>query len=167
MMVGRRVTVDPDGFLARSKSRYSIRESGLDQMTARLGAVVTAVEKGDASRGTLRYAGLEKREEFAVPAHHVVHDIPPGADDAFPDGAVRHWYFHPDSGRLLLMHADDPKGEFLEYYLFERFVANPTLDDKDFDPDVLWPSKKSAKRAPRKGAGPSARTAEAPRQLPK
>ena len=141
LFVGRRISVDPDGFLARAKSRYSIREAGLDNMVAKLRRKLDRQATGDHSQGTIRYHGTAERPEFTVRLYHFSHDIPVGADPAFPKGGTRHWYFDPRTYQLALMRATDPQGGFIEYYLFDRFVANPSLDEASFDPDALWPKK--------------------------
>jgi hypothetical protein len=147
LLAGRRVAVDPDGFLAKSKSRYSIREAGLDNMVRRLDARLRKQEQGDLSEGPVMYMGRTSRDEFAGEVDYLRNDIPPGADKAFPSGGVRHWYFEPSTGRLALMYATEPGGGLLEYYLFDRFVPNEGLTDADFTPDLLWPGK-DVKSAP-------------------
>lgn len=130
--------VDPDGILARSKSRYSIRESGLDNMVRRLERIVALQEKGDALHGVTTYQGTVQRKDVETPLHYILQKIPMGTDPAFPEGGTRHWYFEVASGRMTMMHADDPQGEFIEYYLFDRFMPNESLSDLDFNPDAVW-----------------------------
>lgn len=134
LLAGRTLRVDPDGLLARSKSRYSVHESGMDNMVRRLETVVRLLERGDSSRGPLEYRGVTHRPEVSQPLHYIRHTIPLGADPNFPKGGVRHWYFNAESGLLALMHAEDPQGEFIEYYLFEEFAPSDSLSDRDFDP---------------------------------
>lgn len=162
LFVGRQMRVDPNGILARGKSRYTINESGLDNMVRRLEGVLAQVEKGNRSQGNFEYKGITSRQDLEMPAATVVQQMPVGADPAFPAGGIRHWYFDPQTGRLLLMHAEDLKGGFIEYYRFDRFVANPTLSDRDFDPDVLWPSKQTAE-----GNRPSGKVAGRAGAVPK
>ena len=155
LLTGRRVRVDPDGILARSRSRYSITESGLDKTTARLERVVSLLEQGDPSRGQVHFEGLEKRSECVQELYHIIHHIPPGADPVFPDGAIRHWYFEPATGRLRMMFALSMEGKQLEYYRFDRLVPNELLSDHDFDPDILW-SQTGRRSALRKGTASAA-----------
>jgi hypothetical protein len=164
MLVGRRIAVDPEGLLARSKSRYSITEAGLDNMVRRLERKVALQEKGDGSQGTVKYLGTQKVPEYPEDLLHLVNEIPPGADPVFPKGALRHWYFEPTSGRLVLLHATDPRGEFLEHYLFDRFIPNAALGDPDFNPDQLWPNQK---QEPEPQAPARRKTASLPTPLPK
>jgi hypothetical protein len=42
------------------------------------------------------------------------------------------------------MHGDELGGSFFEHYVFDRFVPNPALTDRDFDPDLVFPGKKAA-----------------------
>ncbi|MFO0946434.1 MAG: DUF1571 domain-containing protein [Planctomycetota bacterium] len=148
LMTGKRVKVDPTGILARNNGRYPITESGMDRMMARLGGQLDDLAQGNQSHGEIRYMGVASRPEYAEPLDYIVHYIPPKADKAFPIGGVRHWYFDRKTARLVLMHADDSRGEFLEYYLFDRFLPNPALENQDFDPDYLWPKDKRAAASP-------------------
>lgn len=147
LMTGKRVKVDPTGILARNNGRYPITESGMDRMMERLGGQLADLAQGNKVHGEIRYMGVASRPEYAEPLDYVVHYIPPKVDKAFPVGGVRHWYFDRKTSRLVLLHADDSRGEFLEYYLFDRFLPNPALEDQDFDPDVLWPKEKRADAA--------------------
>lgn len=142
---GRRLSVDPNGIMARGKSRYTITQAGLDKLTKRAENILAAQEKGDVSKGTLRYGGLAERPEFQHPVHHVIQAIPVKYDANFTHGGTRNWFFDPETGRLLLTQADDPKGP-CEYYLFDRFVPNDAIGESNFDPDQLWPS--TAKNKP-------------------
>lgn len=167
LFVGRRMSVDPNGFMAKSRSRYSIKESGLDRMVRRLEVVIERQERGDLSRGKVRYAGLAQREEWPNKLHYIVHEIPRGADEGFPIGALRHWYFDTATGQLVLMHADDSNNEFVEYYLFDRFIPNDSLSDQDFDPDSLWPGAAEKKDAePKSGEMAPTRVSSRPAKLP-
>ncbi|MGL4465819.1 MAG: DUF1571 domain-containing protein [Planctomycetia bacterium] len=141
--VGKRIEVDPLGALARARSKYPITESGLDRMVARLDNAFKRIETGEASLGTLIYRGTTRRPEYDEPLVHLVQDVPPKADAALPAGAVRDWYFEADTARLALMVTKDRKGQQIEYFCMDRFVADPTLGDDDFDPDRLWPGAKS------------------------
>lgn len=139
LMTGKRVKVDPSGFLAKRNGRYSIKDSGIDAMMSRLTRQLANQAKGDFSHGRIEYIGTVRRKENHDPMDYLVHHTPPGADPAFPDGGLRHWFFDQPSGRLVLLHSDDLKQNFLEYYLFDRFLRNDALDDDSFNPDVLWP----------------------------
>lgn len=141
--VGRTMRIDPNGMLAKAKSRYSIAESGMDNMVRRLETRVQNYERGDLSTGRVVYLGQVTREESAVPLDYVRNDVPPGADPAFPKGGIRHWYFDPRDGRLVVMNATGPSGEFMEYYRIDQFTP-ANLTDRDFDPEAIWPSKASA-----------------------
>ena len=37
-----------------------------------------------------------------------------------------------------LVITTDDRGHEVEYYLHDRYIYPAPLDDKDFDPDVLW-----------------------------
>jgi hypothetical protein len=118
-----------------------------------------------------------RRDDLAEPAHHVVHQMPAGWDELFPDGAERHWYFDAASSRLVLLEsfaaggrAEGRAGQeaLLEYYRFDRFMDNGLLTDADFTPETLWPragSGTSAARPP--GTAASAKVAQNPDRLSK
>lgn len=138
LFVGKTMSVDPNGFLARGRSRYSITESGLDNMVRRLERVVRRQERNDVSLGKTEYQGIKKRSEWQAELHGIVQHIPPGADPAFPKGGIRHWYFDVVTGQMVIMHAETPKGEFIESYCFDRFTPHEKLTDASFDPQRLW-----------------------------
>lgn len=165
LLAGRTLRVDPNGFLARSKSRYSITESGLDNMVRRLEVVVALLERGNQSRGTVEFLGEGKHEGVDDKLLVIRQQIPVGADPFVPKGGIRHWYFDAATLRLAIMHGDEFDGSFFEHYVFDRFVPNPALTDGDFDPELLFPGKKSASsgwRAPA-SAGTASRNVELPK----
>jgi hypothetical protein len=136
-MTGRRIAVAPDGFLAKSRSRYTIHQSGQDVLVRKLKVVLDEIERGVQPADTLRYVGVEQPPELTTPLHHVVQAIPPQSP-LFPNGGVRDWYFDPETGRVVVVEAKDPSGERQEYYHFEHLFANNTLTAADFDPDLMF-----------------------------
>jgi hypothetical protein len=136
-MKGMRVAVAPDSFLATSRSRYKITESGQDVQCRKLRELVDRMQNGSAPADALKYIGLEQPTGVAVPMHHVVETI--GRESKlFPRGGTRDWYFDPLTGRIVLVEAKDPNGERQEFYHFEHLFANDTLTDADFDADVVF-----------------------------
>lgn len=138
LMVGKTVSLDPNGMLARSKSRYSITESGLDNMVGRLQAVVDSLVAGEDVGFALVDKGLARREESKKELRHIQQTISKGADPLFPEGGLRNWYFDPETSQLFLMEAFGPDAQLLEYYQFDRFFENELIEDSDFDPELLW-----------------------------
>lgn len=141
-LTGLRMAVAPDGFLARSRSRYQITESGQDQLAKNLLESVRDPAKAD----RFEYRGFETPSGVSQSWHHLRERIPKGDRPQFPDGGTRDWYFDPDSGRTMLIEGRDPSGERLEYYYFEHLFPNPALNDSDFDPEQVWekPTKEKA-----------------------
>lgn len=145
LLTGKRLPpVDPNGFLAKSKSRYPITESGLENMMQKLESVVAAQERGDVSRGVTRYLGVVRRRDLAGPVHEIEQRIPPKVDPYFADGAIRHWFFEVENSQLTLMTGNEISGEFIEYYRFDQFTPSKGWANRDFDPDVLWAKDKPA-----------------------
>jgi len=136
-MSGMRIAVHPDSFLAKSRSRYTIHQSGQDTLVRKLRQIMEECERGTLPSDTLRYVGLEKHPEADAPMHHVVETIKPGTP-LFANGGVRDFYFDPDTGRIVIVEAKDPKGERQEFYFFEHLFANNTLTAADFDPDIMF-----------------------------
>lgn len=143
LLNGKQIKVDPEGALARSKSRYPISESGIHRTVARLSKTIALQMTGDESRGTVRFVGTSRRADLDRPAYRLTQTIPAGIDPYFPKGASREWYFDPKTGQLLLMTGRDSNGDFLEYYRYDRFISNNSLQANDFDPRVLWPGRRA------------------------
>lgn len=158
ILAGKRMKVDPNGGLARGKSRYSITESGMDKTVE--GLIQSFRERPE----SVRFIGIEQPNGLERPGLHVEQAIAP--NKLFPQGAERHWFFDPDSGRLMMLYAVDPKGELEEQYTFDRFFRNDSLEDSDFNPDVLWPEERTAKRGS-EGEPPRGRVAGREKKLPK
>lgn len=162
VLAGRTITIDPDGAVARGKSRYTVSESGMDRTVASLAKNLQAQEQGNLKGGKIRYAGLVRRDDLESAAHHVVQEVPPSSGPLFPKGGTRNWFFDVATARLLLVTATDPANQPLEYYRFDRFIDNDSLSDTDFDPNVLWPNGRE-----RPPENPLDRVADRPGNLPK
>lgn len=162
-LVGKTIALDPNGMLARSKSRYSITQSGLDNMTRRMQEVLEEIESGKNTGFAVSDQGLKRRDESPTPLRHIQQTIARGADPLFPEGGVRDWYFDPETSRLVLMEAFAPEQQLMEYYHFDRFFENDLIDDSDFDPEVLWPKPGAQRPADSRPT----RTAENEPRLPK
>ena len=146
LLAGRQLRLDPQGALARARSRYTIDEAGLDKMTAFIEDIVQRLERGDTSNGTLTYMGEVERPELNKRLLEIKHMIPPKVHPAFPKGGIRYWYFDPQTHRLCMVRADSYEGQFIEHFIFDRFITNPTLDQSDFDPDDLWKKRGRSKK---------------------
>lgn len=142
LFTGKVMRVDPNGFLAKGRGRYSITESGIDSIVRRLESTVAAIESGDRRMGTVELRGLTKREELQTPSIEILQTLPQGSDPAFSMTATRRWYFEPQSAQLQLLISHDMAGNLQEYYRFDRLIPNPAICDKDFDPVALWPGSK-------------------------
>jgi hypothetical protein len=138
MRPGSRVSLAPDNPLVRGSSRHAITDAGAGSMIDRFGSLLAANEKGDRRSGTLTYRGPEKRPEFSNPVEVAEQLIPPGADKDLPRGGRRLWAFGTAPNHLpALVVTTDDRGHEVEYYLHDRYIPI-RLDDRDFDPDVLW-----------------------------
>lgn len=145
-MTGRRIAVAPDGFLAKSRSRYTIHQSGQDVLVRKLKTVLEEIERGVQPADSLKYVGVEQPPDLPTPLHHLVQTIPP-QPPLFPSGGVRDWYFDPDTGRIVVVEAKDPSGERQEYYHFEHLFANNTLTAADFEPEIMFAKPSQAPSA--------------------
>ena len=131
----------PDSPMVLSRSRHTIMDAGAGSLIDRFGSLVVANEKGEKKWGTLTYVGLKPRPEFKAPIETAEQVIPPGAEKDLPRGGRRLWMFNPAEKNLpCLVLTTDERGHEVEYYLHDRYIP-AELDDKDFDPDVLWGKK--------------------------
>jgi hypothetical protein len=139
MRPGSRVALALDSPLVRTSSRRSITEAGIGAIIDRFGKLMEANAKGDKRWGTLTYLGPVKRDEFDAPVEAAEQVIPAGADKDLPRGGRRLWMFDAAKNHLpALVVTTDDRGHEVEYYLHDRYIYPASLDDKDFDPDVLW-----------------------------
>lgn len=135
---GMRINTDPDSAMVKARSRRSITEAGFGNTIAQFGRLVADHERGNTTRGTLKYQGSVRRAEFTRPLEAVVQTIAPGADPLLPGGGQRQWYFDTELHLPMLILALDDSGREVEYYCHDRFEYPVRLDDDDFDPDRLW-----------------------------
>jgi hypothetical protein len=142
---GSRFAVAPDSPLVLMKSRHPITEAGMHASVERLGRVLAAQERGDASLGTLNYLGLQPRQEMGQAAACVEHVVPPGVEKTLPKGGRRLYAFDPASGLPTLVQTRDDRGQEVEYYFYDKLLYPVNLDDADFDPDRLWPKRIAGK----------------------
>jgi hypothetical protein len=139
MRAGSRIALALDSPMVRASSRHSITDAGVGSIIERFGSLVEANAKGDKRRGTLTYLGPQKRDEFDAPVEAAEQVIPAGADKDLPRGGRRLWMFDAAKNHLpALVITTDDRGHEVEYYLHDRYIYPASLDDKDFDPDVLW-----------------------------
>src|SRR5262249_19873105 len=83
---GSRPSIAPDSVFVTSSSRRPITEAGIAASVERLGAVLAALERGDNSRGTLNYLGVQQRPEMGKAVPCVEHVLPPGVETGLPRG---------------------------------------------------------------------------------
>jgi hypothetical protein len=99
--------------------------------------MVALTETGDSRGGTAQYIGRIDRPEFKEKLETVKQTIPPMGDPLLPKGGVRWWFFDQASGLPALIIAHDPTGE-VEYYCYDNVIWPWPLEDRDFDPKVVW-----------------------------
>jgi hypothetical protein len=138
---GRRMALAPDNLLVRSASRHAITEAGIGNLIDCYGKLVTAQER-DSHAGSLRYLGPHKRPEYERPLEAVEETVRPGSDPQLPQGGRRWWMFDLASHLPVILITHDHVGHEVEYYCYDRIQPGVHLDDRDFDPDQLWPEKK-------------------------
>jgi hypothetical protein len=135
---GTRISLTPDSLLVRSASRHAITEAGIGALIERFAALVERNTRGDNSRGSLSYLGVQNRPEFETPVEAVEHLVPAGSEKDLPRGGRRWFYFDSVSHLPLLVVTQDERGQEVEYYCHDRYALNVKLGDDDFNPDKLW-----------------------------
>ncbi len=135
---GQHMKLAPDSLLIKSNSRHPVTEAGLDIIVNRLGDVLARWEKGDVKAGELKYLGVLKRPEFDQPVEAVMHVIPPGVEKLLPKGGQRLLFFDSKTDLPVLVITHDHNGQEVEYYCYDRIQFPVALDNRDFDPQLLW-----------------------------
>jgi hypothetical protein len=69
--------------------------------------------------------------------------FPPNREPEAPQGGKRLLGFDPAMKWPVFSNTFDQNGREIDYYVFDRFQLNVKLDDDDFNPDKLWPIKKT------------------------
>jgi hypothetical protein len=130
----------PDSFLVKRSSRHPITEAGVCAIVEMFAGAVAAFDKG---QHPLRYLGVVKRPDFdeGTLLEGVEEDLAPGADPNLPRGGKRQLYFNSANHLPALVITRDERGQEVEYYRFDRFQSRVKLDDKDFDPELLFGRK--------------------------
>ena len=141
MPAGKKISLAPTSSLVTSRSRHSISDAGIGQMIELFGKVVDAQETGTNRYGTMKYLGQLRRPEFEQAHIAVEQAIPPGAEQALPQGGSRLWLFDPESGLPVLLVTTDHTNHEVEYYCYDRLQYPVKLDDDDFNPDRVWKQK--------------------------
>lgn len=132
-------SMSPDSPQVRSKSRHSIRESGIAISANKFIALVAKVEAGKVPADALKFAGAVKREDYPdVPLEGVEQLVPKG-DEGLPSGGTRHWFFDAKPGSVskglpVLVILYDGNGKELEYYRYTKIKIPGELTDAHFDP---------------------------------
>ncbi len=140
LKAGTRFSLSPDSPLIRNESRHSISDAGVGHLIDNFGTVVEAAERGNLSLH-VKYLGLARRSELGTPVEAVQNDIPPGIDPQLPHGGRCLWYFDPANHLPVLFITYDERGQEVEFYCYDFFQFPVKLDDRDFNPDLLWPAK--------------------------
>jgi hypothetical protein len=136
-------SLSPDNPQVRSKSRHSIRESGIAITTGKFLDRMAKLEGGRIPAEIFKYAGPVKREDLAdLPLEGVEETIRKGDDPALPNGGTRHWFFDakpgsPSHGLPVLTILYDSNGKELEYYRYTQFKVPGNFTAADFDPSKM------------------------------
>ena len=138
---GKRIALSPESIFVRSASRHSIHETGFGTIIESLGAALEAMDKGSSRGGSFKYLGPVKRPEFEAACEAVEHLIPAGVDPQLPRGGRGVTLFDATTRLPALLVTQDETGREVEYYCFDRLQYPVRLDDEDFNPDKLWPTR--------------------------
>ncbi len=139
-------SLSPDSPQVRSKSRHSIRESGMAISANKFIALVAKVEAGNLPAELLKYAGSVKRADYGdAPLEGVEESVRKG-DQGLPSGGTRHWFFDakvnsPTKGLPVLVILYDANGKELEYYRYTQITVPAKFTDADFDPAKMGKKK--------------------------
>jgi hypothetical protein len=139
---GRRMALAPDNIFVRAASRHAITEAGIGTLIDQFGKLVNSTEQDHGPQGTLTYLGVQKRSEFETTVDVVEQVIGPGKEPLLPQGGRRLWMFDPQSKLPAVLITTDQNMHEVEYYCYDRLQYPVHLDDADFDPDRLWPTKR-------------------------
>ena len=138
MPAGKRMSFSPDSFLVRRNSRHSIRHAGVGRMVKQIGDVLARQSNRDFSKGSVVYHGKKTRSDLPGPVECVEWRLPPGLEKELPRGGKRWCFVDLRVGLPTLILTEDDKGKMVEYYRYDRFQFPVRLDERDFNPDVLW-----------------------------
>lgn len=134
-------SLSPDSPQVRSKSRHSIRESGIASSGNKFLAAVAKLEDGKLPANSLKHAGLLRREDLGdLPVEGVEEAV--RKSEQLPTGGTRHWFFDakPDSpsfGLPVLVILYDASGKEMEYYRYTNLKCPAGLTDASFNPARL------------------------------
>lgn len=137
---GRKISLPIDSLLVKAASKYPITEAGVCRIVARFRRLLDDQQRGLPGL-SVRYMGPVHRPEFAAPLEMVELTLPPGREPEAPNGGRRLLGFDSQSKWPVFSTTFDPQGNEIDYYCFDRFQFNVLLDDDDFDPEKLWPTK--------------------------
>ncbi|HEV3236137.1 MAG TPA: hypothetical protein VGZ25_04060, partial [Gemmataceae bacterium] len=93
------------------------------------------------NKPALTYLGRRMRPEFSHSLLATLQTIAGGQETALPQGGQRLWFFDPKNHLPALIITQDDHNHVVEYYCYDRYQLGVKLDDDDFDPDKLWPTK--------------------------
>ncbi|MFO0802741.1 MAG: DUF1571 domain-containing protein [Gemmataceae bacterium] len=135
-------SLSPDSPQVRSKSRHSIRESGVAISAGKFLTLMAKYEAGKIPADTLKFAGSIKREDYPNAQLEGVEEVVRKGDEGLPSGGTRHWFFDmkagsPSRGLPVLVILYDGNGKELEYYRYTNFTIPAKLTDADFDPSKM------------------------------
>ncbi|HEY8504523.1 MAG TPA: DUF1571 domain-containing protein, partial [Gemmataceae bacterium] len=155
MPAGQRLALSPTSPLVRAQSRHHIREAGMTGTLEMLARKLRAQEMNP-SVPLLKYLGPAERPEYPYPLDGLEVTMSPDEEDCLPEGGTRYVYFDPmpgspSFGLPVVFVTNDRSGRTVEYYCFDRFLCPVRLDDRDFDPDVLWPETPHRRADPARG----------------
>ena len=135
---GKRMAMAPDSIFVKNASRHTIQDAGFVPLITALGKAIDAQSRRDSRFGTVKYHPAQVRKDIPVPTEALEHFIPAGLESDLPKGGRRFVSFDPETYLPMLIVTYDERNEEVEYYRYDRFQNPVHLDNKDFNPDILW-----------------------------
>lgn len=135
-------SLSPENPQVRSKSRHSIKESGIAVSANKFIAAVAKIETGKLPADSMKFAGPIKRDDYPDTPLEGVEEVVRKGDEGMPSGGTRHWFFDAKPGSAgqglpVLVILYDSNGKELEYYRYSQFKIPANLTNADFDPAKL------------------------------
>ncbi len=146
MPAGKVMSISPDSPLVKMQSPHHIREAGMCGIMQELQAKLRQQETHP-NVEVLRDLGQVQRPEYSEPMAGLEIRFAPGENNLLPQGGAKLVYFDmtfdaASYGLPMIVITRDHNGQEIEYYAFDRFLYPVNLDDRDFDPDFLWESRR-------------------------
>jgi hypothetical protein len=139
---GKRISFAATDATIRGKTRYDLREGGMQLAVTRLGQSLVKAEQDPVTAARFRYLGRVPRPERPSGLEAIEETILAGAEPLFPKGGKRTTFFDPDPaspghGLPILVMALNESGREVEYYFFDQ-LKPARFTEADFDTNILW-----------------------------